>query len=250
MKDKNWEPQASLDQYFPEHKVSTDEIEILRFVSNFLKRKGQVFDRVLDFGAGPVIHRLFSIAPYVKKIYISEYLSESLDEIRKWKNDHKESRNWNFYIKTVLGVEKRRRDKNSIAQRATLLKRKIKRLISGDIFKQRPLGKKITFPLVVSFYCLDAVTSSKKTWAILMKNLSSLVASNGWLIISASRNTSHSFLGNKKMSNVELNEKDLYLRLLELGYKPDTIEISVINAKIWSHVGISSVMVARAQKGQ
>ena len=246
MKNNGWDPILSLNQYFPEDKVSSDEIEILKFISDFLKMGDKHFSRILDFGTGPVIHRLFPFTKYTDKIYIAEYLPESLREIKKWKENRHGSRNWNFYVKKVLEIEKTKSDTSAIEKRKSLLRKKMFRLIKGDIFKTRPLVKPMQFPLVISFYCLDSITRSKKIWYKLMSHLSSLVCKDGWLIISALRNTNYSILGDTKMPNVKLNEKDIRLALEGLGYK--TIDIKVINAKIWSGFGILSVMIAKARK--
>ena len=204
----------------------------------------------MDFGAGPVIHRLFSFVPYVNKIYIAEYLPESLAEIKRWKKSHIKSRNWDFYIKKILSIENKTVTQNIIIKRREQLKNKIFKLLIGDAFRKKPLRRDYQFPLVTSFYCVDAITDSKKVWFKLMENLSSLVSPNGWLIISALRNTDHSFLGNKKMINVKLNERDMKLALSKLGFEDSTIDIKVINAKMWSDFGVTSVMIAKAQKSR
>ena len=244
----DWETKTYLDQYFPENKVSRDEIEILKFIRRFLVGYKKHFNKMLDFGAGPVVHRLFPFAPYVNKIYIAEFLENSLKEVLNWKRNNNGQRNWNSYIRKVLEIENMRSDSRSIKKRAILTRKKISGLIEADIFNKKPLGKGSQFPLVTSFYCLDAVTNSKIIWFKLMQHLSSMVCHDGWLIISASRNINYSLLGNKKMPNVRLKETDLRFALKKLGYKVDTIEIKVINARMWSQVGITSVMIAKAQK--
>lgn len=248
MKSKEWHSGMSLEQYFPEDHVSKDEVEIFKFLVDFFKKNHSRFEKVLDFGAGPVIHRLVPAVPYVKKIYISEYLSESILEVKKWLKGQKNARNWDFYIKKVLEIEGKESNNQAISRRRRELRRKIVSLAQGDIFKDRPLAKNARFPLVLSFYCADAVTGSKAVWRRLMKNLSGLVAPGGWFIVSASAETAYSMLGDKKMPNVKLNKMDVYKVLVKLGYLPETIDIRVIDAKIWKHVGITKVLVAKAKK--
>lgn len=245
---KVWGSRTSLDQYFPEHKVSTDEIAIMRFLTSFFKKRGETFDSAIDFGAGPTIHRMIPLAPHVKKIDVAEFLSESRREVRKWASGKKGARNWDTYIHTALQVERSGHTNAHVARRRRLLKLKIRDVVHGDVFRKFPLGKRRQYPLVTSFYCVDAVTASRKTWLTLMKNLSTLVAPKGWLILTASLGTAYSMLGDRKMHNVLLTEKDVYNVLVRLGYKEDSIEIEVISAEMWSSVGISSVLIAAAQK--
>ncbi len=246
--DEKWHAQQSLDQYFPENRMSEDEIAIAQFIINFLKKENIIFEKFLDFGAGPTIHRLTPFVPFVKEIYISEYLEESLAQIQKWINADKDARNWDLYIQKVLELEKGNTSKTEIENRKTELRTKIKKLLIGDIFKTNPLDERITFSLVSSFYCADAVTDSKETWEKIMGNLSNLVSPGGWLILSASRNTNHSILNGIKMHNVKIDENDVQKLLVELGYQPSSIDIKVIPAKMWESVGIESVLVAKAQK--
>lgn len=248
MKKNVWLARESLDQYFPETKVSSDEIAILKFLLKFIQNQEKKIDRMIDFGAGPVIHRMLPFVPYVSKIYLAEYLDESLGELKKWVKNSKNSRNWDTYIATELKLENKRVTKFSISNRRSMLREKIKKILKGDIFKPFPLNVNTKFPLVTSFYCLDAVTSSKKIWEKLMSNLSTLVKPGGWLIISASRNTSYSLLGDTKMPNVNLNENDIHDTLIQLGYIENSIDIKIIPAKLWESVGISSVLIAKAQK--
>lgn len=249
MGKKAWGSEDSLEQYFPEHKISEDEVAIQKFIIDFLKRRnfGRV-DRMLDFGAGPTVHRLVLFVPYAKHIDVAEYLPESLRAIRNWINGKKGSRNWNVYIRKTLELEGGKIGKNAVTKRRTLLKKKIERLLRGDIRKSDPLGKKIQYPLVTSFYCADAITTSKQAWRIYMHNLSSLVASGGWLFITVSRDTDYSMLGEHRMPNVKLREPDIKAIFTETGYDMQTFKMKRISAKMWSYVGISSVLVACAQK--
>ena len=241
----------SLEQYFPENHISADEVAIQRFVIALLKKQNlKKVDTMLDFGAGPTVHRMVPFVPYVKTIDIAEYLPESLRAIRNWINGKKGARNWDAYIRKTLMLEGAATDDRAVAQRRTLLKGKVTRLMKGDITKPLPLGIKTRYPLVTSFYCADAITTSKHLWNTYMKNLSSLVVPSGWLIITASRGTNYSMLGNRKMPNVKLFEKDIEAIFASMGYDMRTFLIKRISAKMWSSVGISSVMVACAQKAE
>ncbi|MDO8452017.1 MAG: guanitoxin biosynthesis pre-guanitoxin forming N-methyltransferase GntF [bacterium] len=246
--EKIWESQASLDQYFPEHKVSPDEVAIMRFIVGFFKKQKKVFNTAIDFGAGPTIHRIVPLVPYLKEISIAEFLPESRQEVQKWLKGGKGARNWDTYIKKVLQVEGSVRSEKHITQRRALLRKKVKHVLHGDIFQTFPLGKPKKYQIVTSFYCADAVTASKKVWLGLMKNLSTLVAPEGWLLLTTCVETAYSILEGKKMHNVFLTEKDVHKALVYLGYTKDSIKIKVIPADMWSHVGISKVLVVVAQK--
>ena len=249
MRNETWDVVESLDQYFPEDSISADEVDIQKFIIALLKNGSfKNLDRMLDFGAGPTVHRMVPFAPYIKSIDIAEYLPESMRAISAWIDGKKGSRNWDTYIQKTLKLEGSASDDRAVAKRRTLLKKKIRWLLSGDIRKPVPLGKKIHYPLVTSFYCADAITTSKKLWVTYMKNLSSLVTPGGWLIITTLRNTNYSLLGDHNMPNVRLVESDIETIYKSLGYNMRTFKVKKISAKMWSHVGVSDIMLAFAQK--
>ena len=246
--NEEWHSDESLDQYFPEDHVSADEKAIQRFLISFLRKQTPQLDRMLDFGAGPTIHRIVPFAPHANHIEIAEFLPESRQAIRRWIRGEKGSRNWDTYVRTTLKLEGVASDTRAVAKRRALLKSKIGRIVPGDIRKPHPLGKAIHYPLVTSFYCADAVTTSKKLWQTYMRNLSNLVAPQGWLIITVSADTNYSLLDGEKMPNVKLHEDDIRRIYAVLGYDMRTFRIKRISAKMWTHVGIANVLVASAQK--
>ena len=81
-----------------------------------------------------------------------------------------------------------------------------------------------------------------------MRNLSNLVAPQGWLIITVSADTNYSLLDGEKMPNVKLHEDDIRRIYAVLGYDMRTFRIKRISAKMWTHVGIANVLIASAQK--
>ena len=72
MKKDTWGSTDSLEQYFPENHISADEVAIQRFIISFLrKRMPKGLDTMLDFGAGPTVHRMVPFVPYVRNIDIA-----------------------------------------------------------------------------------------------------------------------------------------------------------------------------------
>ncbi len=249
MKESAWGSRASLEQYFPEDSISADEVMIQKYIIAHLKKVGNShIERMLDFGAGPTVHRLVPFVPFVKRIDVAEYLPESLRDIKYWIDGEKGSRNWDVYIKKTLELEGGASDTRAITRRRSLLIKKIGAVIRGDIRKSAPLGKKVTYPLVTSFYCADAITTSKRLWKSYMHNLASLVEAGGWLILTVSRDTNHSLLNGHRMPNVRLVEKDIHDMFAAMGFNMKTFRQKKISAAMWSEIGISNVLFAVAQK--
>ncbi len=246
---KKWETNQYLSHYYGSLKLPPDEVIIFRFIRSFLKREKINAKSVLDFGSGPTIHRVVPFVPFVKRIYFADYLSQNLNSIKSWKTQKGDAHNWDGQIKHILRIENHD-SKKKFNQRIKELKTKISGLLECDIFKKNPLGLKKQFPIVLSFYCADSITSSKLRWGNAMHNLCSLVEPKGWIIISALRNTSHYKVGTHYFPSPNVNEKDFIRVLHSNNFKKNSIHAKIIPCPQWQKDGIKSLLVLVAQKNE
>src|SRR5262245_9689432 len=83
-------PQSNWSEYFPDGylreyyvEVATDERKALRYLVDLLSSEGG-FDRMLDFGCGPTVHRAIAASECVRQITMADILPQNLEAIRSW----------------------------------------------------------------------------------------------------------------------------------------------------------------------
>lgn len=239
-----WSARDYLEQYYSTSEITMDESVIAKFVVEFLAEKKQRFDEMLEVGCGPTIHHAFPFAPYVGRLYMADYLQSNLQEVQRWieGNGH----NWKPYLTGVLTFE----DNNSevvLAERIQMLKEKIAGFIFCNVLDTNPLGQLRTFPLVTSFYCMECVQKEKLLWKQAMMNVSSLVAPEGYLILSALRNADKYLVCGKEFPATYIDEHDMRETLIACGFTPATISIEV-HSSGWGEEGFDTIIVCSAQK--
>lgn len=248
---KLWSPREYLTHYYSTSKVTEDERHIFKFIIDFFKTQKIYFNEILEIGCGPTIHHVLPFAYHVKRIFMADYLGENLTEIKNWVSGSKDAHNWKHYINGFLRLKKLS-EPSSYKKRTHEFRKKLTSLLLCNIFNRHPLLDKSlnrkTFSLVTSFYCLECVTYSKKQWEKSMKNISSLVSKNGWIIMSALRDTDHYLFSDKKFPAVRINEKDIYCSLIDNNFNPNTIKIEVYKVNMKIPAGFHSIIIYCAQR--
>lgn len=247
-----WSPKNYLKQYYDFENLVYDEVVIFKFIIHFLRMQNKKFSSMLDFGAGPTIHRIIPFIPYVEDIYIADYLASNLNEIKLWLKSSKNSHDWSKQIQHILRLE-------AINEEGKISNRKVKdrinstrtkkiSLVRCNVFAKRPLPTKKVFPLVTSFYCVDSIVSSKKEWRQAMKNLLSLVQPGGFLVLSALKDTKRYQVGQYYFPSPNLHRNDFIDILSSNGFDKKQIKMKVISAARWRKEGINSLLVLSAMK--
>lgn len=249
---KKWNPKNYLKQYYSLDYLVYDEELIFRFIYKLLKKKKKKYTSILDFGAGPTIHRMIPFIPLVGEVYISDYLSSNLREIDHWINSKQNAHNWFNQIKHILEIEVEGNTEvistADVEKRIEFFRRKKIFLIKGDIFKKNPLPIQKKFSLVTSFYCADSIVKSKEDWKSAMINLLSLVEPGGLIIIAALRKTNKYKVGQHFFPSPNLHERDLSDIMYSSGFEKKKTDIQIISADEWQDEGINSLMLLSSEK--
>ena len=75
---KKWNAKSYLEQYYTLRNLSRDEVLLFKYLNSFLEEFPlNYFKDFIDFGSGPTVHRLIPFVPYVKNIYVSDYLHQN-----------------------------------------------------------------------------------------------------------------------------------------------------------------------------
>ena len=135
-----------------------------------------------------------------------------------------------------------------ITKRSKDLRRKIENILHCDARLKKPIPKKNRlYHLIISLYCIDSTTSSKKAWRNGMKHMLSLLSSDGTLITAALRKCKFYTVNGYKFPSANIDENDLTSCLLNNGFLAQNIKIKVVSVKQKNH-GFVSLMFACAKK--
>lgn len=243
---KDWSAKDYLSQYYLTSEIPTDEREIFDFIYKKFKDLEQPFPLALEFGSGPTLHHAVSLVPFVEQLHLADYVPENLEESKRWLDNHQGAHNWDVYFEGILKLYGESTEQ--IEDRKSLLRKKITKLMHGDLNSAQPLKEEAHYPLVASFYCADSATSSKSEWKKFMSNLFNLVAPGGTIIMSALRNCKGYKVGDRFFPSANVNEVDFEESLVFGGFRPESLDIATPEVREWKDEGFDSIVLASAVK--
>lgn len=243
-----WDAKGYLRQYFS--RIEPEEEATLEFLVQRLRIiKGKY--PVLQFGCGPSIAETLPVVPYASEIYMADYLQTNIQEILSWMNKDPLGFNWNLFTGFVLKLEGMPHAISGIVDREEELRRKIKQIGLCDAGKLPPVpDQRRRYPIVITTFCADSATSSKKIWKAYMKNILQLVAPSGHLFLGALRNADHYVLGDTTFPCADINEHDIVDILLGSNYDENSIDLVVKNTPKAEKRGFKSIMLVRAMRNK
>lgn len=246
---QQWNPKEYLKQYYCTDHVEDDELENFKFLSTFLQTTEKSFQRCLDFGCGCTLHHMMPLAPYVSEIHLADYMASNLEEIQDWLDESPTAHDWDVYFRGVLDLEGRDLvSEESLAKRKSELRGKITSLELANIRNKLPLGKNVAYELVTSYYCADAVASSKEEWKTMIDNLSTLVAPGGTLVMSVMRHCNFYKIGDKQFPAAYVDETDIAHVLRHNGFDMEKSDIQAVQVDDWAEEGFNGICLVRAEK--
>lgn len=218
-----FDPRGYLNEYYSS--IDFENNALLKFYVDCYKNMSPT-TTLLEFGGGPTIYASIAAAPKVKEIHFCDCVNANLEEVKLWKNTSTNAFNWNLFIQRVLEHEGIKHiTLQQIENRAELLRKKLTTFLYCDAFQKQPLGYKSDklYDIVQTNFVAESVTTSKKEWRNILKNITSLIKPGGTLILSAIKNSSYYHIDKKRFPAVSVNEEDLVKTLKRLGF--DKLEI-------------------------
>ena len=140
---------------------------------------------------------------------------------------------WRPFIRHCLSLEARGTrpvGDNDLKFREAAIRRVVTRVTTCDIYASPPVTTTRQFDVVMSHYCLDAVTNNKDEWLANILNLQQLIAPGGLFLFSSLLDADHSDFGNTRYPNVRLFPDDVKQALLDTGFDPASITVSTVPA--------------------
>lgn len=244
---EEWDAKNYLIDYYKD--VAADEKEALKFQIDFF-RSTKLKSSMLEFGCGPTVFRSIAASPYVSEIHMADFLPKNLEAVKQWLQKEKGSHSWNNLTRYILHCEgKSHASKQNILQRENLTRKKITELFLGDANLDDPMGKDYRnyYPLVISAFCADSATKTKKKWSLFMRNIATLVAPEGYFFTAALKKAKYYKVGDKYFPSANIDENDLY-NVLRLDFKPESINIKVRSVSEHSYQGYEAILLAHAIK--
>lgn len=222
-----WNARDYLNEYFnplgPDAKATT--AWLIRELSAF---KGRPTETVLEFGSGPSLIGVVGVTPYARQIHVADYLAQNRREIRSWLGKAPKSFNHREIIAFVLRLEGIEPTQSRISKRSHELRQKITRVLPCDAGFEIPIpGRKQRYPLVITLYCADSATASKRVWRKYMINILRLVAPYGTILVAALRKCRCYRVGIQEFPSADIDERDLKTVLIENGFPVERIRIQL-----------------------
>jgi SAM-dependent methyltransferase len=239
-----WNPAAYLATYYSH--IEPEERHTLRFLVQEAQRLAPGAS-VLEFGIGPTLHHVFPFAKRAGEIHVADLLPANLEAVRQWCSQRPGAFNWRKFTREVLIAEGAQQPtEDEIDARERLTRERLTSSLLGDARLNHPLGGTYSrrYDCVVSCYCADSATASKHEWFCYLRNISSLLAPGGRLILTALRNCSFYRVGDLQFPSPAIDEHDLQRALVMLNFDMRSVVLQVCNVPEQMRYGFQSIALA------
>ena len=245
-----WKPRDYYDTYYSQT-ILPDEQAVLAYQISAMKAANKRFARTLEYGCGPTLHRAIAASHYTDRIDMSDWLADNLVAVRDWLAAPAGNDEWRRFTQYVLALEG-----NAIAGGAEMQAREsrtknvIRGLYVSDARWNDPLGARFrnAYDLLVSGFCLDAVSDDKKIWQQCMKNVLSTVAADGLVVLHFLHRCTAYKCGERMFPGAKLTVDDVADTLAEAGFVRNSIDVQVIPCPDNAEFGYTGILTTSARK--
>lgn len=182
---------------------------------------------ILEFGGGPTLIGVIPAARRAASIHFCDYVEANRTEVSNWLSRKGDTFDWSPFIARCLELEG---STENVAERAARMRHVVYSVTACDIFSTPPVSAEGLFDVVISNYCLDAVTDSKPVWHDHIRNLKGLLKPGGLFVFSSLLRARFSDFGETRYPNVYLEEQDVREALAATGFDPATIVVETAPA--------------------
>ena len=242
-----WNASTYLTEYYS--RIEPTEKFTLRFLLDALTELPPG-GRAIDFGAGPTMHTAIALAGHVAEIHIADLLPENLRAIRRWQLRTEDAHDWSAFTREILNLEGLSGPTAAqVSEREMLARRLLTRVMPGNAGRRHPLGAQLRahYGCVASFFCADSATSSLGEWQRYMRNILSLLAPGGLLVMGALRRCAAWRIGRSRMPSPRVDERHMQLMLDSAGFARacQILEVRTVPDQVGN--GFDSLMLVRAR---
>ncbi|MGH8228388.1 MAG: guanitoxin biosynthesis pre-guanitoxin forming N-methyltransferase GntF [Steroidobacteraceae bacterium] len=247
-----WQAHEYFDTYYSKV-VLPDEQRVLAYEIHALGSQARKFGRALEYGCGPTLHRAIAAAHYAFRIDMADRVPGNLAQIRAWLQAGPHSTEWNRFTSYILGEERAVSiDARWIERRETLARKVIRNLYWSDARWRHPLGPDRAgfYDLMVTGFCIDAISSEKRIWSRCMANVLSMLDQGGLLILHALYRSRSYVVGARHYPNADLSKDDVLESLVANGFARSSLDIQVAACPENIGYGYSDILMASGRKAR
>lgn len=245
-----WRARDYFETYYSEV-VLPDEQAVLAYQLEVMGRADARFGRALEYGCGPTLHRAIAAAAYAFRIDMADWLADNLVFVREWLRGDPEESDWSRFTRFILACEGTPdADRARVIRRESQARKCVRGLYVSDARWHEPLGEERRgyYDLIVSGFCLDAVSSDRGVWRACMQNVLSMLAPGGTAVIHALHDCTAYKVGERMFPGAGVTVDAMAESLLESGMARASIDVQVIPCPANSVYGYSGILTASARK--
>jgi SAM-dependent methyltransferase len=219
----SFNPSEYLNKYYKT--MGNEVLGLLRFLCRAFQRipRGST---VLDFGSGPTLISAIVASRTAREIHLSDYSPKNLAKIKAWIAGNESGFDWTGFIVACLKLEGYLEpSSNQIEGRKEQIRDAVSQIVPCNIYDSPPLHTSRHYDVIISNYCLDAITDSKVEWLESIRKLKSLLNPGGTLILSSLLQASFYQFGETRYPNVYLMPDDLREALNVCQFNSSSIRI-------------------------
>lgn len=245
-----WQARDYFDTYYSEV-VLPDEQVVLAYQIEVMQRRLSGFARGLEYGCGPTLHRAIAMARYTTRVDMADWLADNLLCVRQWLDADERDSDWNRFTHFILGCEGLRdADAARVACREKQARAAIHQLTVSDARWPDPLGAahRGAYDLLVSGFCLDAISSDRRVWRRCMSNVLSTLAPGGTVILHFLHRCRAYKVGERMFPGSNLCTDDLVRCLREEGFTQSSLDVQLIPCPDNAQYGYTGILTASARR--
>lgn len=241
-----WSAEAYLAQYYS--RVEPTERFTMRFLHDAIQDLGDDA-RALDFGAGPTLHHAITLAGRVGEVHVADLLPQNLHALRRWHRGGTGAHDWSAFLHAALELEGNTTSLADVRRFEARVRGRITRLLAGDASRRMPLGATAStgYDCVTSFFCADSATSDIGEWMRYVRNICSLLAPGGLLVMGALRRCRAWKTDGELMPSPCIDERHVQFLLDAAGFERAWQDIQIREVPDQAANGFESILLVSAR---
>jgi hypothetical protein len=182
---------------------------------------------------------------------MADWLADNLSEVREWLCADESAPEWNRFTRYVLACEgEPNASAARVVQREALTRKVVRGLYVSDARLPQPLGpsRESFYDLIVTGFCIDAISSDRSVWTNCMRNVTSMLAPGGTFIIHALHRCEAYKCGDRLFPGSNLSIDDMRSAMSNNGFATSSIDVQVIPCPDNEMYGYSGILTASGRK--
>ena len=171
--------------------------------------------RVLDYGCGPVVTNVISVARVATEVVLAEYTEKNRNAVQQWLDKEPTSWNWRPFFEHVVVTLEEKSSREAI-EREERLRSIIRAVVPCDITQDPPIAEGFGGPydVVMCLLSIEAGCHTHEEYKVAIKRVYQLIKPGGYLLLHSTVRHDTSTLGWYKVGNETFTEIPLSLEFV------------------------------------